>query len=233
MRAMAERNLPAHIGVNACWLLTCIVAKQDRDHYQGPIPFSTSTLSELSGFPVSTLERVRKEAVESGWLRYRPADRHSPGFYEVVIPPLGEPPLLPQIEGPRAGQLPQSEGGSEGVSEGGSEGPSKKNPNPHPVPKRRAFTPPTVEEVRAYCEERGYIFDPAWFVEKNTEQGWRKSGGNGDRIHNWKLQAAVWERIEREKLARGNRPATGDLRQRIVTSTEAFLKNGEVNHDQT
>ena len=37
---------------------------------------------------------------------------------------------------------------------------------------KKKFVPPTVEEVRAYCQERGNKVDPQAFVDHYTSNGW-------------------------------------------------------------
>lgn len=53
------------------------------------------------------------------------------------------------------------------------------------------FTPPTVEEVRAYCQERKNNVDPQRFVDYYTANGW-KVGRNP--MKDWKAAVRTWER---------------------------------------
>ena len=83
------------------------------------------------------------------------------------------------------------------------EGKDKDNPsekeNPSPAtagsgkekeaPKR--FTPPTVEEVRAYCLERGNAVDPEKWHAYYTSNGWMV-GRN--RMKDWRAAVRTWER---------------------------------------
>ena len=55
------------------------------------------------------------------------------------------------------------------------------------------FTPPTVEEVKKYCEERGNSVDPVKFVNHYESIGWMR-GKN--KIKNWKSCVITWERRE-------------------------------------
>lgn len=54
-----------------------------------------------------------------------------------------------------------------------------------------SFVPPTVEEVRAYCEERGNFIDPEAFVAFYDSKGWRV--GNSP-MKNWKSAVITWEK---------------------------------------
>lgn len=66
--------------------------------------------------------------------------------------------------------------------------------------KKRAsrFTPPSVEEVRAYCFERGNNVDPERFVDFYESKGWTV-GKN--RMRDWKAAVRNWERTNND-----NRP---------------------------
>lgn len=56
--------------------------------------------------------------------------------------------------------------------------------------KKQKFTPPTVEEVRAYCKERKNGIDPQQFVNYYAAVGWRQ---NGQPITDWKAKVQSWE----------------------------------------
>ena len=76
---------------------------------------------------------------------------------------------------------------------------SKKDSMP---PKRTRFTPPTAEEVKAYCAERGNNVDPERFVDFYTANGWTQ--GRGKPIKDWRACVRTWERSDRaEQKAEG------------------------------
>lgn len=56
---------------------------------------------------------------------------------------------------------------------------------------KKKFVPPTVEEVRAYCQERGNKVDPQAFVDHYTSNGWMV-GRN--KMKSWKAAVGTWER---------------------------------------
>ena len=58
------------------------------------------------------------------------------------------------------------------------------------------FTRPSVEEVRAYCIERGNNVDPEQFVAFYDSNGW-KVGKNP--MRSWKSAVITWEKREREE----------------------------------
>lgn len=59
------------------------------------------------------------------------------------------------------------------------------------------FTPPSLEEVKAYFETNGLKGDPESFFATYDSQGWVK--GNGLPIYSWQSQALKWSRDERNR----------------------------------
>lgn len=69
--------------------------------------------------------------------------------------------------------------------------------------KRSVFTPPTVEEVKAYCEERGNGIDARTWFDFYQAKGW-KIGTS--RMKDWKAAVRTWEVRNRDrKPAEGGR----------------------------
>lgn len=58
-------------------------------------------------------------------------------------------------------------------------------------PKSSRFVPPSVDEVRAYCQERNNLVDPEKFVDYYTARGW-KIGKNA--MKDWRAAVRTWER---------------------------------------
>ena len=63
-----------------------------------------------------------------------------------------------------------------------------KPPTPH------RFSPPTVENVRAYCSENGYSVDPERFVDFYKCNGWMVGKNH---MKDWKAAVRSWERKEK------------------------------------
>lgn len=57
----------------------------------------------------------------------------------------------------------------------------------------KRFTPPTVDEVKVYCEERKNNIDAEQFVDFYASKGW-KVGSNP--MKDWKAAVRTWERRE-------------------------------------
>jgi hypothetical protein len=75
--------------------------------------------------------------------------------------------------------------------------PIQSNPNPNPNPNTNSetqtrFIPPTVEQVREYCQERGNNIDPEYFVAYYENRDWKLT--NGRKIKDWKLSVITWEK---------------------------------------
>lgn len=58
--------------------------------------------------------------------------------------------------------------------------------------KRKRFVPPTIDEVRAYCNERHNNVDARKFLDYYEMTGWKTKGGAT--IKDWKACVRTWER---------------------------------------
>lgn len=63
------------------------------------------------------------------------------------------------------------------------------------------FTPPALEEVKAYCEERGNSVNPQRFIDYYSSNGW-KVGKN--RMKDWKAAVRTWEQSQKGGKTDGN-----------------------------
>lgn len=77
--------------------------------------------------------------------------------------------------------------------------------------KGKAFTPPTLEEVKAYCRERGNDVDPEKFYSYFSEGNW--IDGRGNPVKNWKQKLITWEGKQRGNIIRDTKP-DGDSKSR-------------------
>ena len=62
--------------------------------------------------------------------------------------------------------------------------------------KAKRFYPPTLDEVKQYCEERKNNIDPMAFIDFYSSKGWM-IGKN--RMKDWKAAIRTWERKRKEK----------------------------------
>lgn len=79
----------------------------------------------------------------------------------------------------------------------------------HKVPRSR-FVPPTVEEVQAYCDEKGFSFDPASFVDNYASKGWKVGSAS---MRDWKAAARNWDRRDK---ASGKERKVDNVTEKIV-----------------
>lgn len=63
--------------------------------------------------------------------------------------------------------------------------------------KRKRFTPPTTQEVEAYCLEKGYTIDADRFIDFYESKGWM-IGKN--QMKDWKAAVRNWNRGQRQGL---------------------------------
>ena len=84
--------------------------------------------------------------------------------------------------------------------------------------KSNRFVPPTVEEIAAYCNERGNNIDPEAFYAFYESKGWM-IGKN--KMKNWKMAITTWEKKE---------PGYVSMREQEKRN-EADKKKGQVHVD--
>jgi hypothetical protein len=96
----------------------------------------------------------------------------------------------------------------------------EENKGNNPLPPSSRFVPPTLEEVTAYCAERGNRVDPVQFLNYYDSNGWRV-GRNP--MKNWRATVCTWERNEfANGTSRGHsKPATRE-QQRLDANAEAI-----------
>lgn len=61
--------------------------------------------------------------------------------------------------------------------------------------KKSKFTPPTIEEVKAYCVERKNNIDPEYFVNYNQQRGWMVGK---QKMKDWKAGIRTWEHNDKK-----------------------------------
>jgi len=61
----------------------------------------------------------------------------------------------------------------------------------------KKFTPPTIQQVRAYCQERKNEIDPESFIDYFAQQGWILA--NGRKVKDWKACIRTWEKRDKKE----------------------------------
>jgi len=64
-------------------------------------------------------------------------------------------------------------------------------------PRAKKFVPPTLEEVQAYCQERGNRIDAAKFLAYYEAGHWKDSEGKP--VKSWKQKIITWEKKDAER----------------------------------
>ena len=86
--------------------------------------------------------------------------------------------------------------------------------------KNAKFVPPTLDEVRAYCTEKGYTFDPELFFNYYDANSWVQGQGNGKPIRSWKACCNTWQIRERNGEFRG-----GGAAATVAAASPAVSRN--------
>ena len=86
--------------------------------------------------------------------------------------------------------------------------PIQSNPNTNPNTNARnkrakAFTPPTLAEVEAYCKERQNSVDAKRFYDFFSANDWKDS--NGKPVQSWKQKVITWENYNNAPAKKADR----------------------------
>ena len=73
---------------------------------------------------------------------------------------------------------------------------------------RTRFTSPTLDEVEAYCAERGNGVDPQQFIDFYTSKGWKV----GDQpMKDWKAAVRTWEKRDGRQAGQERTKSFADI----------------------
>ena len=76
-----------------------------------------------------------------------------------------------------------------------------------PTKPSKRFTPPTVDDVRAYCQERQNGIDAQYFVDYYTRNGWMVGR---TKMKDWKATVRTWEQREKQNPQKQTRAKCGN-----------------------
>ena len=136
-----------------------------------------SALQELADAGYVTVTKLYPNQTETGRIEY---------VYDIH-----ERPQAPRKQGIE--NLPLESQQVENQRQLNTEKPSTDKSNT----KKKNICHPTIEDVRAYVNEKGYRFDPDQFFAYYDSSGWRMQ--NGKRVRNWKQCCVTWERNSKGK----------------------------------
>ena len=91
IRLLVKSCVANEIGTNAFAMLTIVVMTEDASHYRRGITFYDGQLMPLLGInSKDTMYKVRKRAIEAGWLHFEPGYKGKASTYWVMIPEHAE-----------------------------------------------------------------------------------------------------------------------------------------------
>lgn len=185
-------------------LCTKVALKEDQIRDGRPVMLTTDYLADWLRVGRRRLIEIRNDAVRLGWLIYVKGRKDHPGEYRTAIPKWCAPQdtQSPELCEPQCAEsAPESELCALGCAEPATESApqitlvpiSLKESACAPRPKtpRKTFTPPTLEQVTAYCLERGNHVDAQQWIDHYTANGW-KVGRNA--MKDWRAAVRTWER---------------------------------------
>ena len=94
----------------------------------------------------------------------------------------------------------------------------------------KRFVPPSLEEVRAYCEERKNRVDPQHFIDFYASKGWMVGKNH---MKDWKASVRTWERRDNNNGPGNteNTRADEEQRNRDIDEIIRRIESGEADHD--
>ena len=84
--------------------------------------------------------------------------------------------------------------------------------------KRKRFTPPTVDEVSAYCRERHNGIDPQHFVDYYAARGWELRPGQ--KVKDWQACVRTWEKRDNITPMKSDKATGWNYEQRVYNESE-------------
>ena len=91
------------------------------------------------------------------------------------------------------------------------------NVNENEKKKGKPFTPPTVEAVSDYCQERNNSVDPETFVDFYASKGWKIGK---EPMKDWKAAVRTWEKRDRKE---NNKASPFNATQYLLDSIQGDL----------
>ena len=129
-------------------------------------------------------------------------DRYQPSIYQNLLVQIGVVDQLATVGQPNGNQ--RSTHYRIGKDSLGKDSIGEKKAADKP-PRAARFTPPTVDEVDAYCQERGNKVDPARFVDFYASKGWLVGTS---KMKDWQAAVRSWERSDAQQAPDKNRIRT-------------------------
>lgn len=181
----------AHEVGPTAWLVYSLLCRHASNRRCWP---GLTRLEAMSGLGRRTIQYAIRALVGAGWVLVE----RSPGRGNVYyLPPLGPVQCGAPVQ-PSAREGCTQVHGSRAPDCGGVVQPGAPKQDHRTKPKnktkgrsaRERFVPPTVDEVRAYCQERQNAVDPEQWLAHYEAVGWRV-GRNP--MRDWRAAIRTWE----------------------------------------
>ena len=198
-----EPNMVAfwiHLLINANWTEKCW---RGETVGRGQLLSSISSLSTETGLSVKQVRTALARLVDGNFIVTQGASK----WTKITICNYDSYYIDGDSEGRTNGNQKASEGQTEGKQRATpkeykeyQENKEEKKTSNDVKEKAKRFVPPTVDEVRAFCEEHGYAVDAYHFVNYYASKGWVVGKSP---LKDWKAAVRTWVR-KREELAPQN-----------------------------
>lgn len=201
VKAFDELLEYTELSPQAIALWYAVLNRFNRAGWRSPISIANSTLCTKTGLSVAGLKRVRNTLVQIGLISYKPSTSNKAPLYTFVPVAQCEPHGAPHTE-------PLTEPHTEPVTV--PHGEPQTEPHTEPITRlrlrldkdedikeskqkksARRFVKPSVDEIRAYCEERNNGVDAERFFDYYESRGWYVGKSH---MKDWKASVRTWER---------------------------------------
>lgn len=174
---------------------------------------SNGTLADAMHKDSRNLYKLKQKLRDKGLLDYRQEKKGKPTQYKILLPGAGSVKPTVTVENthnprktngmgsvkPTVRKYATLEPGD--VAAQGLADPLRGEENKRVRERKKkavAFSPPTLEEVRAYVQGKGLPIDPQFFFDFFTAGDWHDSKGNP--VKNWKQKALIWARHSKQEV---------------------------------
>lgn len=196
-------SMPEADSIIVIWFkLLCLAGKQNRDGLlmlNDKIAYTDEMLATVFRRPVNTVrlalqtfERFAMIEIVDGTICIANWEKHQNASKLAELREYNR--LAQQKSRARRKLLPAVNDSQENVNDSqctDKEEDKEKDKEKEKKSESKRFTPPTVEEVKAYCSERNNNVDAQRFVDYYTSNGWLV-GKN--KMKDWKAAVRTWER---------------------------------------
>lgn len=204
LKLVQKSDLPANAKYLCHYLSTFMNLHQDMAW-----PSYSRIVSE-TGLSKSSVAKWLGHLELEGWLKRHRGDSTTNTRYKIDIPECA----LREADGSALNGLRSAPSGLGVVRSTDTNNKSNNNLIPKTLsrslerPPVKAFTKPTIDEVRDHCEQNRYTFDPEAFWHYYESSGWKV--GNKP-MKSWRSACVTWQKRQGNGLQKGggNHPRKG------------------------